>query len=129
MVHLNWFVLPPVQEYYFKQKNISYKPLPPWQVDCESASSGHPMDLVYPKPNARLFIPRDFDGQPGSSIFELAHADENIAVFWHLDGIFIGSTRRTHKLPVNPPEGSHVLTLIDEKGQSIEEQFTVISSL
>jgi penicillin-binding protein 1C len=87
------------------------------------------MDLVYPKPNARLFIPRDFDGKPGNSIFELAHRDQNIAVFWHLDGTFIGSTKRVHKLPINPPEGMHVLTLVDESGQSIEEQFTVISGL
>jgi penicillin-binding protein 1C len=129
MVHVNWFVLPPVEEHYFKKKNTSYKSLPPWQANCESASLRQPMDLVYPKAKARLFIPRDFNGQPGSSIFELAHADENIAVYWHLDGQFIGSTRRIHKLPVNPPEGPHVLTVIDERGQSIEEQFTVISSL
>ena len=129
MIHVSWFVLPPVEEHYFKKKNVSYKALPPWQANCESAALGQPMDLVYPKPKARLFIPRDFNGQPGSSIFELAHADENIAVYWHLDGKFIGSTRRIHKLPVNPPEGHHVLTVIDERGQSIEEQFTVISSL
>ncbi len=129
MAHVKWFVLPPVQEYYYKAKNISYKTLPPFHRDCENPSSLQAMDLVYPKPNARLFIPRDFDGIPGSSIFELAHRNENVAVFWHLDGVYIGSTKRVHKLPINPPEGPHILTLIDESGQSLEEHFTVISTM
>lgn len=129
MLHVNWFVLPPVQELYYRSKNISYKPLPPFRNDCQSPSALQTMDLVYPKPNARIFIPRDFDGKPGSSIFELAHRDENVSVYWHLDGVYIGSTRRVHRLPLNPPEGIHVLTLVDEYGQSLEERFTVISAL
>ncbi|MEO5601499.1 MAG: hypothetical protein ABIR06_11295 [Cyclobacteriaceae bacterium] len=129
MAHVNWFVLPPVQEYYYKAKNISYKTLPPFHRDCENPSSLQAMDLVYPKRNARLFIPRGFDGKPGSSIFELAHRNENVAEFWHLDGVYIGSTKRVHKLLINPPEGAHVLTLIDASGQSLKEHFTVISTM
>ena len=127
--HVKWFVLPPVQEYYYKAKNISYKPLPPFRRDCETISAIPSMDLVYPKPNARILIPRDFDGAPGSSVFELAHRDEKISVFWHLDGVFIGTTKRIHRLALNPPEGGHVLTLVDENGQTLEEHFTVISRL
>ncbi|HET9486975.1 MAG TPA: penicillin-binding protein 1C [Chryseosolibacter sp.] len=130
MQHVSWFVLPPVQEYYYKEKNISYKPLPPFRSDCQSASSSvRSMDLVYPKPNARIIIPRDFDGKPGSSIFELAHRDQKAEVFWHLDGAFIGTTKGVHRLALNPPEGKHILTVVDANGQSLEEHFTVISTL
>ncbi|MEX1239063.1 MAG: penicillin-binding protein 1C [Cyclobacteriaceae bacterium] len=129
MHHLKWFVLPPVQEYYYREGSVSYKPLPPFRKDCPRASTIPPMDLVYPKPNARIFVPRDFDGKPGSSVFELAHRDEKGEVFWHLDGVFIGTTRRVHRMALNPPEGKHVLTLVDENGQSLEEHFTVISAL
>jgi len=129
MHHVRWFVLPPVQEHYYREENISYRPLPPFRNDCTGGSSLSSMDLVYPKPNARIFIPRDFDGKPGSSVFELAHRDENAEVFWHLDGVFIGTTRSVHRLALNPPDGQHVLTLVDEKGHSLEEHFTIISAL
>ena len=129
MTHRSWFVLPPIQEHYYRTRNISYKPLPPFRPDCQNPATITSMDLVYPKPNARIFIPRDFDGKPGSTIFQLAHRDKNAAIFWHLDGIFIGSTRSTHRLALNPGEGRHLLTIVDENGQAMEAHFTVISAL
>lgn len=129
MRHVKWFVLPPVQEYYFRAKNISYKSLPPFRNDCQRAAVISSMDLVYPKANARIIIPRDFDGKPGSSVFELAHRNDKASVFWHLDGVFIGSTRGVHRLALNPREGRHILTLVDQNGESLQESFTVISTL
>ncbi len=129
MIHEKWFVLPPVEEYYYRKKNISYKPLPPYRGDCQSPSLTGSMDLVYPKPNARIFVPRDFNGKPGSTIFELAHRNADADVFWHLDGVFVGTTRGVHRLPLNPAGGEHVLTIVDQYGQSLEERFTVISGL
>lgn len=127
--HVKWFVLPPVEEYYYKEKNMSYKPLPPYRDDCKTPSTIPSMDLIYPAPGARIFIPRDFDGKPGSSIFELAHRDNHAEVFWHLDGVFIGSTIGTHRLALTPSEGEHLLTIVDQSGQSLQEHFTVISKL
>lgn len=129
LIHEKWFVLPPVQEYYYKIRNISYKPLPPFRADCQSPSTIPLMALIYPQTNARIFIPRDFDGKPGSSIFELAHREDGTQVFWHLDGSFIGTTKHVHRLAINPPEGEHVLTLVDENGHSLNERFTVVSRL
>lgn len=127
--HRDWFVLPPVQEYYYKEKNISYKTLPPFKRGCEPSSSVVAMDLIYPKPNAKILLPRGFDGSVGSSVFELAHRDDNIAVFWHLDGVFVGMTKGDHRIELNPSEGEHVLTIVDKNGQSIRETFTIISVL
>lgn len=129
LVTAKWFVLPPVQEYYYRMRNISYKPLPPFRADCVNPQTVPPMAFIYPRPDARLFIPRGFDGRPGSSIFQLAHRDPTASVFWHLDGVFVGTTRGTHRLALNPGEGEHKLTLVDENGQTLEEHFTVISSL
>jgi penicillin-binding protein 1C len=129
MKHKNWFVLPPVQEYYFKSRNLSYRPLPPFRNDCQYVSSLMGMDMIYPKAFARIFIPRDLDGKPGSSVFELAHRNPNTAVYWHLDGEYIGSTKKVHHLALNPGEGKHILTLIDEKGESLERHFEVISRM
>jgi len=125
--HVKWFVLPPVQEYYYRNKNISYRSLPPFRSDCERGNTLPAMDLIYPESNARIIIPRGFDGSSGSSVFELAHRDQNASVFWHLDGVFIGSTKGIHKLALTAGDGDHVLTVVDEYGQALEERFTVIS--
>jgi len=129
IANTNWFVLPPVQEYYFKPKNLSYRSLPPFRHDCQRSTDIVVMDLIYPKPNAKIFIPRDLDGTPGSSVFELAHQNSNTNVFWHLDGEFIGETRKSHQIALNPGEGKHVLTIVDEAGEALQRHFEVISRL
>ncbi|HEY3430089.1 MAG TPA: penicillin-binding protein 1C, partial [Cyclobacteriaceae bacterium] len=129
MEHMSWFVLAPIQEYYFKPKNLSYKPLPPFRNDCQIATTVAAMDLIYPKPNARIFIPRELDGKAGSSVFELAHRNSGSKVYWHLDGEFIGETYKNHQMALNPGEGKHVLTIVDEAGEALERHFEVISKL
>ncbi len=129
MEHKKWFVLPPVQEYYYRAKNISYRTLPPFRQDCEQVTSVAAMDMIYPKPKAKLFIPRDLDGKPGSSVFEIAHRNPDTNVYWHLDGEYLGSTSRVHHFALNPSEGKHVLTVVDEHGESLERYFEVISKM
>lgn len=127
MAHVNWFVLPPLLEHYFKEKDITYKTLPPFRPDCQPASSISYMDLIYPKPHAKIFVPRELDGNPGSTIFELAHRNTTTTVYWHVDGEFIGSTQNVHHMALNPVQGKHVLTLVDEAGETLERQFEIIS--
>jgi penicillin-binding protein 1C len=87
------------------------------------------MDLIYPKQNSRIFIPRELNGNLGSAIFQLAHRNPSATVYWHLDGQFIGSTKKSHNLGLNPTEGNHILTLIDEDGETLDRHFTVISKM
>lgn len=127
MKHINWFVLPPVQEHYFKKVNIFYKSLPPYRDDCSGQENIQFMDMVYPKNNAVLFIPRELDGIAGRSVFELAHRNPNATVFWHLDGNYIGTTNGRHSMALSPSAGKHNLTVVDEEGRIIERRFEVIS--
>jgi penicillin-binding protein 1C len=128
LLQTSWFVLPPVQEHYYKPKNITYKPLPPFKPGCETTQVFTTMDLVYPKPNARIYIPREMNGTPGKSVFEIAHRQSNIQVYWHLNGAYIGSTVKTHRMAVNPGEGTHTLILVDDLGDMLERQFEVLSN-
>ncbi len=121
-----WFVLPPVQEYYFRTKNLSYHPLPPFRKDCLNPSSFASMDLIYPKLNARIFIPRQLDGRLGSALFEVAHRNQQTTIYWHLDGNYLGSSKGTHRLAVTPLPGKHTLTLVDEQGEELENVFSVV---
>lgn len=127
MTTIPWFVLPPVQEYYFKPRNLTYQSLPPYRPDCVNPQAVASMDLVYPRPNARIFIPRELDGQMGQAVFEVAHSRPEATIFWHLDGNFVGSTKKSHHFAMAPSDGKHVLTLVDEYGESLERPFAVIS--
>jgi len=123
----SWFVLPPVQEYYYRSHHITYRSLPPLRKDCADPAELIAMDMIYPKTDSRIFIPRDLDGSLGSTVFHAAHRDPQATIYWHLDGTFIGATSRQHRLTISPPEGSHHMTLVDEQGETLEKDFKVIS--
>jgi penicillin-binding protein 1C len=127
MIEVDWFVLPPIQEFYFKGKNFSYHTLPPWRKGCTDTNSVATMDLIYPKANSKVYVPYDLDGSSGSALFEAAHSNPSATIFWHIDGKFLATTQKSHKLPVHPDPGNHTLLLVDDAGESISRPFSVIS--
>lgn len=123
----SWFVLPPVQEYYYRNHHLSYRALPPFRKDCADPAGIVAMDMIYPKTDSKIFIPRDLDGKMGSTVFQVAHRNPQATIYWHLDGQFVGATSRSHKLTVSPGEGKHHMTLVDQQGETLEKDFDVIS--
>ncbi len=129
IVHQSWFVLPPLEEFYFKSKNPSYQTLPPYRQDCRNAlaqSESPNMQLIYPKFPTRIYVPIDLDGKPSRTVFTVAHREPDISIYWHIDNEFVGSTQTFHSMEFNPPEGKHLLTLVDEKGNRLEQEFEII---
>jgi penicillin-binding protein 1C len=113
-------------EYYYKSKNPTYKPLPPWKPDC-IGQSAHTMEFIYPREETQLYIPVELDGKPGKAVFEIAHRNSGMKVYWHLDNTYVATTTGFHQLALNPEQGSHVLTCVDENGESITMNFEIIS--
>jgi len=97
MKHQSWFVLPPLMEYYYKQKNPLYKVLPPFKQDC-LGDSKKIMDFIYPKAYTQIFLPKDFNGKTNDVIFRLAHGTPETKIFWYLDKTFIGTTQNIHEI-------------------------------
>lgn len=126
MQHVSWFILPPSMEYYYKTKNPMYHPLPPWKESCLGQSS-HTMEFVYPREETQLYIPVELDGKPGRAVFEIAHRNSGMKVFWHLDNNYIGETVGFHQFALNPEAGEHTLTCVDENGESISMKFEIVS--
>jgi len=126
MVHENWFVLPPAMEWYYKKRNALYRPLPPFREDCKGGVNQNVMELIYPRGNDHVFVPMELDGICGKVVFEIAHHDPEAEIFWHLDGEFIGSTILLHQKELSPDEGDHLLTLVDNQGNTLCKKFTVV---
>ncbi len=129
MVHESRFVLPPLEEFYYKSKHPDYRPLPPYREDC--LSSGHlvnsrAMQLIYPKPNTKIYLPKDLDGEKTSTVFKVAHRSSDAKVYWHINDEYAGVTEIFHHLELMPEPGKHRLTLVDENGYRIEEKFEIL---
>lgn len=126
MQHVKWFVLPPAMEYYYKIKNSDYKPLPPFKPGCDELNNQLPMDMIYPKNNAVVYIPVELDGTRGKVIFNVAHRNPKAKIYWHIDQNYVGTTQSFHQMALNPAPGKHTLTLVDEKGERLVQVFTVL---
>jgi len=126
-IETSWFILPPIQEYYFKLKNRHYNSLPPFRKDCQPASSITSLDIIYPKPNSKVFVPIELDGKPGSALLEATHRNGHATIFWHLDGHFITTTQKIHKIELKPKPGPHILLLVDDSGEMVSVPFYAIS--
>jgi len=125
-VNQSWFVLPPSMECYYKSRNYQYHTLPPFRKDCVGTDRGLPMELIYPKDGAKVYIPKEADGKRGRMICNAAHRQYNTKIFWHLDDQYLGTTTAFHQMAVNPPPGPHVLTLVDANGNNLKVRFTVL---
>jgi penicillin-binding protein 1C len=125
MQHQSWFILPPTVEYYYKQKHADYKPLPAFMNGCQ-VMNDKTMDIIYPEENARIYVPIEVTGEKGKTVFTATHRNNESKLFWHLDNDFVGTTQTFHRLPFCPAPGKHILTIVDEDGETVTRHFEIL---
>jgi len=124
----SWFVLPPVQEWYYRRKNPSYATLPPMLDSCvEDSDTPVVMELIYPNDTSGIYVPKELDGSKGKTVFEVAHRGTRSTVYWHLDDTYLGKTDGPHQMALSPEPGMHLLTLVDEQGATLRHRFEILS--
>lgn len=126
IINESWFVLPPAMEYFYKKKHSEYRTLPPMAPGCSTSKNMPVMEFIYPTPEIKIFIPRDQTGELTRVIAEVVHRNPAKKIFWHLDETYLGTTQYIHQLELSAASGSHILTVVDEDGNSIRCGFTVI---
>jgi len=127
MVHKPWFYLPPVEEYYYKTSNPNYSIIPPFRADCKASDqANNPMQLIYPKEAARIYVPIGLNGELSRTVFKVAHRKPETVIHWHLDNEFIGSTEHFHHFELQPSPGKHLLTLVDIDGFRLHQNIEII---
>lgn len=125
MQHVSWFILPPAMEWYYKTHQTNYLSLPPWRKGCTEPVSGIAMEMIYPRKSNTIYVPIEITGEKGKCVFEAAHRQQGIKIFWHLDNNYIGATVDFHQMELNPPKGKHRLVLVDEQGERLEQLFEI----
>lgn len=124
MVSASWFVLPPAQEYYYRQYHADYRPLPPLGPGCAQETERR-MDIIYPEHGDIITLPRGFDGVGETMVMQAAHVLPDETVYWYIDDEFIGATVGTHEMTAAPDPGEHLLSLTDSRGNRRKIVFTV----
>ncbi len=126
MKKVSWFVLPPVQEWYYHQTHPSYRMLPPYKPGCAPPGVRHVIAFIYPQPGSRIFIPRGADGKKKKVVFEVSLQNPQTTLYWNLDNRYLGATRNHHQMAFIPPPGRHLLGVVDQNGNSKQMWFTVV---
>ena len=125
MQHVPWFVLPPVQEFYYRSQDPTYQLLPTYRADCITEDDSPVMELIYPRQFTQIYVPKELDGSLGQVVFEVAHRKSETTIHWHLDEDYLASTKHIHELGFQPKSGKHNLTLVDENGNILTKVFHV----
>ena len=123
-----FFVLPPVQAYYYRMQRPEYRAMPPYAPGCgpERTTAQRQLQFIYPPPATRILSPIDLDGKQQPTIFRAAHQDRETTIYWHLDKKLVGTTRYFHELALLPEPGMHTVTLVDANGERIVRRFEVL---
>ena len=123
-VSKSWFVLPPLQEFYFKRTHPTYKVLPTFRSDCIRVNTPT-MEFIYPKEGSKIVLAKNFEGKKNELIIKLAHTKPETKVFWYLDSTFIKETKDFHEIAILPEVGVHTISVVDEIGSEATMTLTI----
>lgn len=118
-------IYPPDVSQYLREAGVILAHLPPHRPGCPGQNQSRPLQILYPVPNARIWLPRDFSGDLQKITLRVAHRSRNRHIFWYLDDVYQGKTRDPHKLAVPFKAGWHRLTVVDEDGNRQTRKFYV----
>lgn len=124
----SWFTLPPLVAQYYQRTHADYEILPEIHPDCKhnSNQASSPIALEYPYPNAHLYLPVDVHGEKQKTIAKAIHRKEDASLHWHLDGKYLGTTETFHTMPIDTPQGTHTLVIVDDLGNKVSSRFEVV---
>lgn len=120
-----FFVLPPAQEWYYKASHPNYEALPPFMHGCKNTEERSPMSIVYPTSEIIIVASKQIDGNMGVSVFQATHRDADAELFWHIDDEYVGTTKGQHRLAVTLSAGKHMLSIVDQNGNTKVTRFEV----
>lgn len=118
-------IFPPDVTQFLRDKGMILSAIPPHKPDCPGYSKNQDLQIIYPVQNAKIWIPRDFDGRLQKLTLKIAHRNKDISVFWYLDDIYQGCTRNRHKMAFQLREGWHRLEVVDSEGNRDQKKFHV----
>lgn len=124
--HAKHFLVYPTDVIYqLKKRGQLLENIPPHNPKCTKKSNLKPIDFIYPKDSARIWLPRDFNNKYQKLIARLAHTSPKKTVFWYIDNIYLGDTKNKHVKAIEINQGWHDLQVTDEDGYKKKIRFYI----
>ncbi|WP_282036181.1 penicillin-binding protein 1C [Saccharicrinis aurantiacus] len=120
---------PPDIAYYLRKKGKYIPPHVSHYPKCSAYSTEQSLKFIYPNLNAKLFLPRDFNGEMQSVVCKAVHSNQNVKIYWYLNEHYLGETHGDHKMAVRFNNGWNTITIIDEYGSKENQKvFTTLKN-
>jgi len=110
---------------YLRAAGSPVQDRPRHNPDCPAFQARASLQLLYPLPGSRLFLPRDYDGK-GQDLILRAAGPAKGEVHWYVDQHYMGRTTERHQLPVRLGPGAHRVMVLDADGHSASVAFEVM---
>ncbi len=119
------FVVPSKYEFYYKYAHLTYMGLPETDPACRDV--GEACQILYPRPNMKLFLPKEKKGEQKDIILEAYHRNQDAILYWYDHQQFLGKTSSgQHVMQVSLPKGKHSLSITDQWGNQSTVPFEII---
>lgn len=109
-------IVPPQARSILLRTGHAADSIPRHAAHCPSFSDSARLSVVYPVNGARIFVPRDLDGDYEKVVYSARHQRGDATLFWFRDGSYLGQTTGTHELADSPEPGVHSLAVQDDEG-------------
>ncbi|MEM9326908.1 MAG: hypothetical protein AAGA85_14675, partial [Bacteroidota bacterium] len=114
--------------YYLRQNGNLVTNIPPHRTSCPVGMDRDALQIIYPLQDAKVFIPKDFDGRHQELIAKVASQFPERELFWYLNDELLGTTQRTASFPLEVRRGKQYLTVVDSEGNEDRVVFSAIAN-
>lgn len=112
---INWFSLPALETWYFKNSHPEHREIPPWNPDCYNKSTEADFSILHPLHKATIKLPVDMQSGQQPLVMKVANNGETL--HWHLDDLYIGTTLGIHEMERTVSPGKHQLLVVNLEGE------------
>lgn len=119
-------MMSPLQEYFYRKKHLEFIGPPPFLEGCFDENQTTNFDLIYPRNGFKIYLPINESNIKNDLILNATCNNINTSLFWYLDDIYLGETKRYHQMAVKPKWGKHKLIITDEKGKFLSTSFEIV---
>lgn len=122
----SFFVLPAAEAWYYKQRNPSYRRLPPQKPGCFEEVEREGIAILHPAEGSKLTPTREFDKQLQPLVFEAATVHSGQKLHWHLNERYLGTTEHHHQIEVHLDQsGDYLLLVTNDDGEQAVSKFSI----
>ena len=121
-----FFILPPVQAFYYKKLHPEYRNLPPYKKNCFPEGETL-MSFVGKQGPEKIYLPKDFDEKKNPLILKVKHQIPDAFLYWHVDGVYYTQTQYIHEVALHLDKGTHHILVTDDAGTEIRKTLHILS--